>query len=272
MLWCSAFSRERCGDMKNLLIAWVCAACFVLSSRAQFVVSPFAFGNTGAQLPFLIGSNTAVSVRYQQVYGASDFMRVRTPFLITEIDFGGVTGRGFTVADENLRNVRIDFSTTSRALDDLSLTFANNVGFDNTTVFSGPLHVRDDNLSEYGIRIPLQTPFLYDPSAGNLLLDVRNFQTVCSCSPAGFESMRGEGTLGDTVSSVWAPDVNAASATLQSTLGLVTSFRVTPVPEPGTWALVLVGLGMLLVSKWIPGRVLLRRLRTLLRKSAKPAR
>jgi hypothetical protein len=63
----------------------------------------------------------------------------------------------------------------------LSATFANNVGADDTVVFSGPLSLSSAftgpsaGPKDFDIVITLQTPFLYDPSAGNLLLDVRNF-------------------------------------------------------------------------------------------------
>jgi hypothetical protein len=78
-----------------------------------------------------------------------------------------------------LADVQINLSTTSVADDALSLTFADNVGADDTVVFSSPLPLqsrsRGSNPKNFDIVINLTTPFFYDPAMGNLLLDVRNF-------------------------------------------------------------------------------------------------
>jgi len=90
----------------------------------------------------------------------------------------------------------------------------------------------------------LPTPFYYDPSQGNLLLDFRNFGggTTSYGQPpfTGPAYVDAANILGDRVSSVFANDVNAAFGT-PSTLGLVTVFAITAVPEPSTWALLILG-------------------------------
>jgi hypothetical protein len=71
--------------------------------------------------------------------------------------------------------VRISLSTTSRAPDNLSATFADNVGVDESVVFSGDLVFTSANDSVPGgtrafdILIKLTNEFNYDPSLGNLL-------------------------------------------------------------------------------------------------------
>ena len=91
------------------------------------------------------------------------------------------------------------------------------------------------------------TPFYYDPSQGNLLLDIRNFgggSTSWGVPPFfGPAYVDAVNELGDRVSSVFANDVNALSGTT-STLGLVTRIGITPVPEPGPLTLLLAGLAV----------------------------
>jgi hypothetical protein len=75
--------------------------------------------------------------------------------------------------------LQVFVSTTTQSVAGLSTTFANNIGLDNTLVFSGPLTLATANLpgpgntKQFDIVFPFTTPFLYDPSAGNLLIDVR---------------------------------------------------------------------------------------------------
>ena len=54
------------------------------------------------------------------------------------------------------------------------MTFADNLGADNTLVFNGTLNWATGNLPgpgntrQFDIVFPCTTPFLYDPAAGNL--------------------------------------------------------------------------------------------------------
>src|SRR5207249_8841041 len=104
-----------------------------------------------------------------------------------------------------LPDIQIDLSTTSAGDDGLSTTYANNVGADDTVVFTrGALTLSSaftgppDGPKDFDIIITLTTPFLYNPALGNLLLDVRNFgggfTTVLDAVP---------NQTGDGVSPVW---------------------------------------------------------------------
>ena len=122
----------------------------------------------------------------------------------------------------------------------MSTVFANNVGANDTVVYSGALNFF---LTAPGIySISLQTPFLFDPTAGNLLLDVRNLQPVpppiLGGNPRAFNAA--EGTFGDSVSEAFAADANALTGGVD-TGGLVTGFGGTIVPEPSTGALLVLG-------------------------------
>src|SRR5438874_808260 len=163
---------------------------FAISAAYADIVVPGAYTgvNGGNQaLPFDANAN---SVRYQQVYAASEFPTI--PILITGIAFRP----NYLIAPTHdlgvpfstvLSNVQIDLSTTTKAPGGLSVTFANNVGSDVTTVRSGALPLSSSftgppcggqgycGPKNFDIVINFTTPFLYNPQQGNLLLDVRNF-------------------------------------------------------------------------------------------------
>jgi hypothetical protein len=221
-------------------------------ARAGLIVVPNAQtnveGNGNNAFPFHIGAFGLNSQRYQQVYNASDFLMAfgGQPQLITQIAFrpDALAGAAFNTT---LPNVQINLSTTSHSADNLSTTFATNVGPNDTIVHSGSLPLSSAFMGppggpkDFDIVIPLTTPFLYDPTMGNLLLDVRNFGD-------GFTTFfDGENTFGDAVSragTLSVNGVNSPTADFSDSFGLVTQFtfqQVPPaqaeIPEPSTLAL-----------------------------------
>src|SRR5262245_38684020 len=160
-------------------VAWLGFASGTARAQSTILVSPCVAGNAGNgdnAFPFDIGSSLVQSMRYQQVYNAADFQ--------TTMPQGGfITALRFDVAfaagapfDSVLPSIQINLSTTARPADRLSNWFADNVGDDDTVVFEkGPLALRDDAFGGADAIIPLPRPFFYNPSSGNLLLDVRNF-------------------------------------------------------------------------------------------------
>src|SRR5450432_18176 len=168
----------------------VVAACLTfaagtIAARADIlIVSPAAQaavdGNGGNNFPFDIGDSVISSQRYQQVYSASDFAVLNGPALITEILFrpDSLNGKAFSTT---LPAIQIDLSTTTAAPDALSAVFANNIGADDTVVYGpGPLALSSaftglpGGPKNFDVAIKLTHAFLYNPAAGNLLLDVRN--------------------------------------------------------------------------------------------------
>ncbi|NIP17252.1 MAG: hypothetical protein GWM87_03150, partial [Xanthomonadales bacterium] len=114
----------------------------------------------------------------------------------------------------------------------LSLTFADNIGSDNTVVFSGPLTLTSADIGgpprDFDIIINLQTPFFYDPGDGNLLLDVRRYDVSVS-STVFFDA---HNSPVDTVSRSYAAgNVTSTVALWQDQLGLVTQFDIALVVE-----------------------------------------
>ena len=199
----------------------------VLSASAQGVVVPAALatapGPNSNLYPFSPSAIQNIrSMRYQQIYGASDFA-AKGPITIRQISFRPselIGGNAFTGV---IPDIQIDLSTTSKALDGLSVNFSDNIGDDDTVVYSRgalPLSSAGADLGGYyafDVVITLTQPFTYDPSKGNLLLDVRNFAGSFTTP------MDAQKDSADTVSRVYAPDVTAVAGTAD-TLGLVTQF------------------------------------------------
>ena len=193
-------------------------------------------GDSGNILPFGSGG----SVRYQQVYASTAFASLTLGGeYITQIAFRPDAAQG---AFTSTQTVQLNLSTTSKSPDSLSLTFSANVGLDDAVVFgSAPLTLSSSATGgaphDFDIIITLTTPFFYNPSAGNLLLDVRKF------SGQGVGVFDAAMATTDAVSRVGAVNVTADSATFNDTGGLVTRFTTT-VPEPCSAMLLLTGIAL----------------------------
>jgi hypothetical protein len=155
--------------------------------------------------------------------------------------FQGPTTASFT-------GIQIDLSTTSRAPDALSATFADNVGADDTIVYNGSLTLSTaatgpaGGPKDFDVVINLQTDFLYNPAAGNLLMDI----TKPTQFTGALINLDLQFTVGDSVSWVAGgqTNVNAPIPTVgfPGTSGLVTRFTVTLVPEPSGLVLLVTAL------------------------------
>src|SRR5580765_3766726 len=243
--WLSTFwTFNEIKEMKTLYILVIVSS--TLRGFAAEVVTPLANGFGGQTIfPFFATTNAAPSVRYQQVYSPKDFVsQVSAPqYLITGMVF--TAGSAFGPDTVNIPSLQLRLSTSQHGPDALSTTFGQNVGLDEATVYSGSLQVQASS-SEWGMRINLQQPFLYDPTKGNLLLDVQNFQTLPTFpgQPSGQWYAATMTNMGDPSSSIWALNVNAANATRVTSESLYTKFLITPIPEPTSAILLLVGCGL----------------------------
>ena len=155
------------------------------------------------------GTLRSANLRLQEVYGAANFPP-NIAFWITELRFrpDATFGSAFNTT---VGNIQVNLSTTTRAPGALSLTFANNIGADETVVFSGSVALSSQfsgvpgGPKDFDIAIPLTTAFLYDPGAGNLVMDVRNF-SGSSASP-----ISGQNSSTDSASRI-AGNTTAATA------------------------------------------------------------
>ena len=241
-------------------------------ASAAFIVVPPALenspGSTLNQLPFGNRNTQTGGYRTQLVYDASLFSAVSGPQLITAIQFRPDGANGFLAGGTlNISDVRLQLSTTNRSDENrnpLSSTFADNIGTDVTTVYTGPLTLTTNaTLLPNGTRafdytINLQTGFVYDKSMGNLLLD--------TLVPVGSTS-RGSGFAGifnrfdstdgvnDGIYSVANFSSGAATTGSVRSFGPVTRFQLTPVvtavPVPPSITLVgSAAISLLLIGVW----------------------
>jgi phosphatidylinositol-3-phosphatase len=209
-------------------------------------------GDTGNLFPLF----SSKPIRYQQVFAKSQFSRFAAGGeMINSIAFRAhAPGIPFAASVPQLQ---VRLSTTTKNPDGLSSTFADNVGADDTQVFSGPLTVSINNsaspsaVNTFDIVITFTTPFPYNPANGNLLIDIQNLQGGTEAPPLDQE-IDATNSSGDPVSRVYNyGDANAAgagqsgSAPENDTVGLVTQFGTTtnaapspsPTPAPNTMLL-----------------------------------
>lgn len=204
-------------------------------------------GNSNNTAPF----NPWAPERMQQVYAASDFKGWSGPEYIQSIAF-----RSSDQFGESIPDVTISLSTTGRGPDQLSPTFAANAGPNASVVYQGPLPISSIDPASadathprpFDVVINLEKPFLYDPSRGNLLLDITNpMKSSPTFVNAQTPTLDAQDVLGDSVSRVLGyvdprqSSINPyAVADLSSghpdSLGLVTEFVTggpDPLPQPG---------------------------------------
>jgi hypothetical protein len=223
--------------------------CFCLltaaSAAAGVIVGQPADPGTGNCFPF----GCSYAGEYQQVYNSGQFSGPITisnlEFYNTQFDFGATAMNSGTWA--------ISLSTTSADWNTLSSNYASNIGADNTLVFTGNL----DQTWAFGdtLQISLSSPFTYDPSMGNLLLDVMASGITSPGGTIYFDTngsnegaFNGNNFLGRVYN----------DGSVNSGYGLVTGFdagSISQIPEPGSMALL--GSGLLLVGGLLrrkPGR------------------
>ena len=179
---------------------------FIGKASADTIVVPAGFAATDGHDGTLTLSQSA---RMQEAYGAELFPA--TTILIREVRFrpSTVYGGAFT---STIPDIRIGLGTTTRNPEGLSSVFSENLGADFTLVFQGPAPVSSrytgpaGGPKEFDIIFPLATPFVYDPSRGNLIIELR----IASASPSiGVDAT---GRAGDRAGRAYSSDANSANA------------------------------------------------------------
>jgi hypothetical protein len=209
-------------SLKSILVGLAGALCISTTAAAMWVVVPTENetreGNSGNSFPF-----SATQMRYQQMYDGSAFNGANG--IIEAIAFRVNRGSGGFV--NKMLNVEIRLSHTPVTPDTMSLTFADNIGGDETLVYNGALTISGTDVSTpnpFDIVIDIDDLFSYD-GASNLLFDIKIlsgletslFDSVSTSAGAAF------------VQRVWSTNVNAATGSSGGDRGLVTAFWF-PVP------------------------------------------
>lgn len=212
------------------------------------------FGPDGTERIFNNFDNRAPS-RHQQVFGPSVWtsQAIRFPVLITSVAFRpddrfipplGLDYRTPVTFD----SLTIQLSTTSKGVDSLSPTFAQNIGIDVVTVFDGAFTMSyrfNSSETAFGSPIVFTKPFYFDPSKGNLLFDI----TKVGDGRLGYnlDAVRSSTDNSSSVGRVGGPDPTGGL----DTIAFIMHFTYD-VPEPS--ALALTGLAGIVGALMFPRR------------------
>jgi len=156
-----------------------------VAGRPTPIVVPSGLENIegmGADFSFWLEMFMETELRQQNFYRSDQFSALSGPKLITEIAFRITKANVEIPAQTAMFDAEFRLSTTTKDMQELSTTFSENYGDDNaTTVFRDETWILMTNGNQpnsdpieaylpvpFDIIIPLQTPYLYDPSKGNL--------------------------------------------------------------------------------------------------------
>jgi hypothetical protein len=212
----------------KIFFATLITPLFPYLAMAQGTIT---IGTNNAQdfIPFgVVNGGAAYVGEYQQIYDGSAFSN---PVLISKIAFSEVDP-GSLAATYNLS---IGLGNTTRTPASPGTDFA--TGF--TTLFSGSLSaVFTPAANDFDLVIPFSTAFYYNPTQGNLLLDV----TVSSATGDNVDFAL------DQIPSMGRLMLNTSGSSVVSKpdWGLVTQFTI---PEPPAFAYILFGGGILLCAR-----------------------
>ena len=240
--------------MNKMLAPLMIAALFAMPAMAAEVVAPGGPGNAQGPAPFRYYGSGGSNV--QQIYSSSFFGAPSTISALSFRAYPGAAPSGFFSNSFTISEVMVRLTTTSLSANEASglqpsTNFAANLGSGFTTVFSGPLTLTTaaNGVNQpFDYTINFSTLFNYDPTMGNLLLDVFiPTSATVSGGGLGFLTFDNANTLNDGVRSVVNIFDGGSPTGLLDTSAAITSFTTSPiasgVPEPSTWAFMILGFG-----------------------------
>ncbi len=212
------------------------AICFhanllaALPADAQLVQVPnlSEFGNGNNTFPFF----AIPPMRYQQIYASSAFPLGGTIDKIMFRDdevFAEINGPYFQTMD-----LQISFAYAANSPANASRTFASNIGDDFTIVLDGVATESHDGSppTTFGFVIDVADTFMYDPSRGDLLMQVLVRDNLTNTVSLDGSS----GPQQNVTTRIWASGINTTTGLVGSDkayfFGLVTQFEFIPIPEP----------------------------------------
>lgn len=232
-------------------ILLLASACGALAQGTFQIVVPNAQANTEGNSS-ASDMMTASSFRMQMVFDASQFSALSSgPGVSNSLNqiFFRIDGASTFDVLSVFSGAAIRLSTTTRSPDSLSPVFADNIGGNLTTVYSGGVafggaYFAGSSPQPFGNSIILTSPFFYTPDQGNLLLDI----TAGSGQVLFPGALDAQSVVGDSISRVFASSAGAAVG-VPDTLGLVARFNFTVIPEPASWLIAVTGLIVFILLK-----------------------
>ena len=221
--------------MPRLVWCFIAVALMARPARADQITLPPLEGNSGSCWPF------ACATRIQTVFDAALFpsaMRIDT---LTFFNTTDQSAEGFA---EPAR-YRLSLSTTAKSSATIGGDFDANVGSDARQVAEFTIAGFDTFFTTR--TVPLASPFVFSPAAGNLLLEISKNQTGNFGDGGIFANVN---TNARGVSTV-VNNVEGAGPSIQRNVGLNVAFsgqfEGTATPEPST--LLLIGSGLFVVIR-----------------------
>jgi hypothetical protein len=204
----------------------------LICARAEFFVAPSDREAESGNLQWLPGFNGPGN--FQLVYTARNF---QGPVSISGISFRLDEGTGGLSFDAVIPKVTVRMSTYSGTIASFNPSlYSQNKGSDDRLVFDADVswHAKDNlgpSPNGFDLAIVFSQPFIYDPSAGALLI------SYAVQSVSGNMAADAHGHNDPSIGWVSTGSIGIAS--------LVTRFQVTPVPEASTFSLFTFGFATL---------------------------
>ncbi|MCA3007540.1 MAG: PKD domain-containing protein [Phycisphaerales bacterium] len=214
--------------MRFALVAAAFAAA--LTAQNQLVVPAAAAsvdGNSSSTWPFDVAA-----ARLLYIYDSSHFTAngVNAPVLISQIRWRANATTATWTGSSGV--VQLDLSTAPIDFQNISATWNANHGLNRATVYSGPLAIPAGSSTAgvpgpFHVTITFNTPFLYDPAVGDLVIDTIHSGLTPANTPA-MDMVTTAGTaLARRISSIANPPA-ATGAIWTGEAANVVEFTYTP--------------------------------------------
>lgn len=195
---------------RSCILAGFVYAASSIAWAVPVLVAPEGIGNGNNGLPF----STSGSIRLQIETDASAFSSLSGPMYLTALDFvntGGGSQSNFAGSSLSVGLTNLSHGSLTNNLD------ANYLGSLTLVASSYSLVQNPDSASLFDLQLVFDTPFLYDPSLGNLILDFQDAETV-------------EGPTISDVTGTVSQQANSLGGA-RPTLVQVAQYEFSPVPE-----------------------------------------
>ncbi len=189
-------------------------------------------GNQNNIYPFHIAALAIPSMRYQQIYARTEFSEGG---IVDKIRFRQDTTEGRPFSSSGI-DVQINLGYSARGIPDAAPVFADNIGKGYVTVFDGLLSLSSAASTQsprlFDITINVEDLFYYDPTQGDLLLDIRVRNSASTTRFDLADSAQQSSTIRIVARDVNAPSGNVGLSGEGRPYGLVTQFEMARSEAP----------------------------------------